>query len=159
MILFINGPINSGKTTVAKLLARKISRVAIVEVDALRNMIEWMPIDVAVPINLENAVAVIRTFVRYGLNVIVPYPLSQSNHEYLCASLKETGEKLRFFTLAPHLETALSDRGGRRLDDGERARIRHHYEIGIHKPSFGEIIDTSGQTSEQTAEIILDRIG
>lgn len=39
MIIFINGSINSGKTTVAKILAREFSNIALVEIDSLREMI------------------------------------------------------------------------------------------------------------------------
>jgi len=34
VILFLNGPINAGKTTVAKILAQKLPNVALVEIDA-----------------------------------------------------------------------------------------------------------------------------
>lgn len=55
MTLFINGSINSGKTTIAKLLAKKLGKVALLEIDKLHEFIEWMEIDKAVPINLKNA--------------------------------------------------------------------------------------------------------
>ena len=155
MILFLNGSINSGKSTIAKLLAAKISNAAIVEIDVLREMIAWMPIDQAIPINLENAVSVIKNFTHHGISCIVPYPLSQKNYEYMIANLSELGTDIRFITLAPPLAETLKNRnGGRELTDWERERIKHHYDIGIHSPSFGEIIDNSGQTPEGTAEMI-----
>jgi adenylate kinase family enzyme len=154
----LNGSINSGKSTVAQLLTKKIPNVALVEIDVLRNMIEWMTIDKAVPINLENAISVIRTFTRNNLNVLVPYPLSEENQKHIVSSLKDIGTKIYFFTLAPRLEKALTDRGSRKLDDWERDRIKYHYEIGINRPSFGEIIDNSEQTPEETANSILSRI-
>ena len=64
MIIFLNGSINSGKTTVAKILTRELPDSALVEIDAFHEMIEWMPIDQAVPINLENAVSVIKNFTK-----------------------------------------------------------------------------------------------
>ena len=155
MIIFLNGSINSGKSTVAKLLAEKIPNSAIVEIDALRDMIAWMPIDQAVPINLENAVAVIRNFTKHGISCIVPYPLSEKNHAYMTETLADIRAPIHYFTLAPQIETALSDRGDRKLDDAERERIKHHYSIGIHTPSFGTIIDSSQQTPEKTAQEIL----
>ncbi len=158
MIIFLNGPINAGKTTVAKILAKRLSRAALVEIDALRSMIEWMPIDQAVPINLENAVCVIRNFSKNGLNVIVPYPLSQENYDYISASLKDLDTKIYVFTLAPKLEKALTNRGARELDDWERERIKHHYNVRMHDPSFGEIIDNSEQAPEKTADYILAKI-
>lgn len=87
MTIFLNGSINAGKSTVAKLLAKELPNVALVEIDSLREMIAWMPIDEAVPINLENAVSVIRNFAKRDLNVIVPYPLSEKNYQYIMNGL------------------------------------------------------------------------
>ncbi|MCK9273441.1 hypothetical protein M0P65_07940 [Candidatus Gracilibacteria bacterium] len=158
MIIFLNGSINAGKTTVAKILTKKLSDVALLEIDALRNMIDWMPIDQAVPINLENAISVIKNFSKRNLNVIVPYPLSQKNYDYMTENLKDLETKIYFFTLAPKIEKALTNRGTRELDDWERERIQHHYNIGITNPTFGEIIDNSEQTPEETADYILVKI-
>lgn len=158
MIIFLNGPINSGKSTVAKLLAKKLPTAALVEIDALRDMIGWMPIDQAIPINLENAISIIRNFVRRDLDVIVPYPLSQKNYDYAIGGLKDLDAEIHVFTLAPKLENALTNRGGRNLDDWERERIKHHYKIGIHSPSFGEIIDNTNQTPEETADYIFTKV-
>lgn len=159
MIIFLNGSINSGKSTVAKLLAEKISNSAIVEIDALRAMIPWMPIDQAIPINLENAAAVIHNLIKHGISCIVPYPLSEKNHAYMTEALADIGTPIYYFTLAPSIETALSDRGDRKLDDMERERIKHHYSIGIHAPTFSTVIDNSQQTPEETAREILGKIG
>ena len=158
MIIFINGSINAGKSTVAKILAAKLTSVALVEIDSLSEMIDWMPIDKAVPINLENAVSVIKNFTNRELNVIVPYPLSQKNYDYMNKCLKDLDTKIYTFTLAPNIEKALMNRGTRELTDWERKRIQYHYDIGIQKPSFGETIDNSEQTPEETAKLILAKI-
>jgi cytidylate kinase len=158
MIIFLNGSINSGKSTVAKILGKEMSKSALVEIDVLRDMIGWMPINEAIPINLENAISVIRNFSKNGLDVIVPYPLSQKNYDYMVAGLKDLDIKIYVFTLAPKLEKTLTNRGTRELDDWERNRIKYHYDIGIHKPNFGEIIDNTDQTPEETVSIILNKI-
>jgi adenylate kinase family enzyme len=157
MIIFLNGSINAGKTTIAKILAKKIPNTALVEIDSLREMIEWMPIDQAVPINLENAVSIIKNFSNKKLNVIIPYPLSQENYEYILKELKDVNDKIFFFTLAPKLEKVLENRGTRELNKLELERIKHHYSIGINSPSFGEIIDNTNQTPEETANYILTK--
>jgi len=157
MIFFINGSINSGKSTVAKLLADKIGNCAILEIDNLREFIEWMPIEKAIPINLENAISLINNFDKNDLNVVIPYPLSEKNYEYIKNNLK-VKSKIYFFTLNLKLDEVLKDRGNRKLDDWERERIKHHYKIGINKPSFGEIINTTNQTPEETLEFILKKI-
>jgi len=158
MIIFLNGSINAGKSTVAKLLVKELPNTALVEIDALREMIAWMPIDQAVPTNLENAVSVIKNFANRGLNVIIPYPLSQKNHDYILEQLAGVKTKIFVFTLAPKLEKALTNRGSRELDDWERSRIQHHYDIGMHAPVFGEVIDNSDQTPKETRDYILSKI-
>jgi cytidylate kinase len=155
MIVFINGSINSGKSTLAKLLAEKIGNCAVLEIDNLRKFIEWMPIEKAIPINLENAISLIENFDKNDLNVVIPYPLSEKNYKYIKNNLK-TKSKVYFFTLSLDLVEVLKDRGNRKLDDWERERIKHHYEIGINKPSFGKIINTTNQTPKETLELIID---
>jgi len=158
MIIFINGSINSGKSTVTKLLARELPNTALIEIDVLREMIEWMPLEKAIPLNLENAVSLIRNFAKRNLNVIVPYPMSLKNYDYMMASLGDLGVMISVFTLAPKLEKVLTNRGTRELTDWERQRIQHHYDTDIHKPNFGEIIDNTEQTPEETVKIILNKI-
>jgi adenylate kinase family enzyme len=158
MIIFINGSINSGKTTVAKILHKELPNFALVEIDVFHEMINWMPIDKAVPVNLENAVSVIKNFAKNEISSIVPYPLSQKNYDYMMEELKDVDSKIFVFTLAPKLEKALTNRGDRELTEEEKDRIKYHYQIGIHAPAFGEIIDNSEQGPEETAKIILDKI-
>ncbi len=158
MIIFLNGSINAGKSTVARLLAEKLPHTALVEVDVFHDMIPWMLIEESVPLNLENAVAVIRNFAKRNLNVIVPYPLSQKNYEYMLEQLKEVRVRTQVFTLAPTQEIILKNRGQRVLAVSEKERIKHHYATGIVSPKFGEIINNSHQTPEQTAELILSKI-
>ncbi len=158
MIIFLNGSINAGKSTIAKLLIKELPNTALLEIDWLRQMIEWMPIDKAIPFNLENAVSVIKNFTRAGLHVVVPYPLSHENYDYMMENLKDLNTKIHVFTLDPKLDKAVLNRGTRELDDWERARIKHHYDIGIHNPNFGETIDTSTQTPEETTTYILAKL-
>jgi cytidylate kinase len=155
MIIFINGSINSGKSTVAKTLAEKLGNTAVVEIDSLCEFIDWMPLEKAIPINLENAVSVIRTFVRNGLHVVIPYPLSKRNYDYVSKKLSEFEDQIQTYTLDLEIESALTNRGTRELSDWERDRIRHHYASGITKPEFGVVIDTNLKSVEEVANCIL----
>lgn len=150
MIIFINGSINSGKSTVAKKLAAKFDKPALVEGDNLGAFIEWMSIDEAVPINLENLVSVIRNLSRHEFTIIAVYPLSESNHTFVINSLADLKETIHVITLSPNIDKALSDTTDRQLTDWERARIRHHYKIGIPNPSFGVIVDNTNETPDET---------
>lgn len=155
MIILINGSINSGKSTVARLLAKRLRRPAVVEPDSLHAFIEWVDIDKAVPLNLENAAAVIRNFVREGFNVVVPYPLSNADHAYLTGKLEGCGATIHAFTLRPSLEKARTDSLARRLTDWERTRITHLYSTDIVAPRFGVVVDNTERTPEETAEQVL----
>lgn len=157
MVIIINGSINSGKTTVSKLLAQKLTNTAHIEVDKLREFVDFMPLTKElIKLNLENAALVARTFVDYGLNVIITYPLSKENYDLLIEKLNLPINKIFTFTLSPKLESVLKNRGTRELDDWEVQRIKHHYSIGINSPKFdGIVIDNTNQTPEETTTEIL----
>lgn len=158
MIIIINGSINSGKTTVANILWKKIPNTAFVEVDSLREFIEWMPGEKAYPLSIENAVLVTKNFVKNNLNVVFTYPLSEKNYAYIMNELKKINTPIHTFTLNPDLNKALTNRGGRELTEKEINRIKHHYQIGINKPSFGKVINNTSQTPVQTAKEIMEYI-
>lgn len=158
MIILINGSINSGKSTISKLLVEKIPNTALLEIDSLREMISWMPLHDSIPLNLQNAVSLIKNFVERKINVVVPYPLSEDNYNFVVDQLKDLGTKIYTFTLSPKLEKAVTDRGGRPLVDWEVNRIKEQYGKNIHNPSFGEVIDNSSHSPEETVEIILSKL-
>jgi adenylate kinase family enzyme len=158
MIIFINGSINTGKTTIAKLLGKEIPNSAIVEIDRLHGFIAWMDIRQAVPINLENAVSVIKNFANRHFHVIVPYPLSKANYQYILNKLAKFSQEIQVFTLAPKKKVALSNRGSREVNDWEKNRIHIHYKNKLHQPNFGIIIDNSNDTPEQTLKKILSKL-
>lgn len=118
----------------------------------LRFFITWMPLNDSIPINLENAASVIKIFVENGLNVVVAYPISKKNYDFLMKKLGGLNTKIYFITLNPKMETIIN-RG--EISDTEKERVKYHYKIGINNPSFGVLIDTTDKTSEQTAQEIL----
>lgn len=158
MVIFISGSINSGKSTIAKLLCEKVPNAALLEIDSLREFISWMPIEQAVPINLLNAVSVIKNFSQHKVHSVVPYPLSQKNYDFTLSELKEMKDDIFTFVLNPELEKVLLNRGSRELTDWEKERIAYHYQIGINNPGFGMVIDNTHQTPEETALRILGLI-
>lgn len=156
MVIFISGSINSGKTTIAKLLKQKIPDIAHIEVDDLRAFIDWLPLEESISINLDNTALIINSFSKRNISSIVTYPLNKDEFEYLTDKIKSK-ETVYFFSLNPELNTALSNRG-RELTDWERQRIKHHYQIKINNPGFGIAIDNTHQTPEETVMEILKNI-
>jgi len=158
MIIFINGSINSGKSTVARLLSKELPRCANVEIDSLKEFIRWMDIDESISINLENAVSVIRNFRKQDFNVVIPYPLSQKNYEFLIKELQDFNEKIFFFTLKPNIGKAQMSTPERKISQYEHGRIQRHYDSDITAPSFGEVIDNTNQAPQETADYILKKV-
>lgn len=157
MIIFISGSINSGKTTISKLLAKKLDNTVHIEVDSLREFTDFMPLDeVMIQLNLENSALVANNFHSHNIDSIISYPLSQSNFDFLKSKLAD--QNIKSFALNPKLETVSKNRGDRELSDWEKERISHHYDKGINNPSFAKAIDNSNQTPEETAYIILKNI-
>ncbi len=158
MIVLLNGSINAGKTTVARVLTTLLPRTAHVEVDALREFVRFLPLAEAIPVSLENAAAVTRNLVRRGVHVVLTYPLGQEDYDYLLAQFADLATPVYTFTLSPQLEVALADRGERMLSAHERRRIREQYADGRHCPPFGVCIDNTAQTPAETAAAIPDHI-
>jgi Chloramphenicol phosphotransferase-like protein. len=154
--ILVNGSINAGKTTVSRALCLELPRTAHVEVDALRDFVDWMPLEESIALNLSNAAAVAKNFLEHGLNVVVSYPLNREDYLYLKERLEPF--PLFCFTLSPRLEVAQRDRGSRELTEQERERVAFHYGSGIASPNFGVALDNSDLTPEETARAILDRI-
>jgi len=67
--------LNSGKSNIAKILASKIKNTAILEIDFLRDFINFIPLEKSININLENACLLIKNFFKHKINVIIPYPI------------------------------------------------------------------------------------
>ncbi len=119
MIILLSGSINAGKTTVSKQIVRLLPRTAHVEVDSLREFIAWMTLAEAIPLNLQNAAAVTRNFVAYGLNVVLSYPLTQDDYDYLVRELAPLGVPIHCVTLNPDPAVVLTNRGTRELTEWE----------------------------------------
>jgi adenylate kinase family enzyme len=158
MIILLNGPINAGKTTVGRELAKAFEDGAHVELDDLHGFLTDTPLEAAIPITLENAVSVTSNLVERGFDVVLTYPLSTADFEYLASNLSPLDADVYAVTLSPPLDVALSNRGERELDEWERNRIEELYEMGVHRPEFGVRVDNAGEPPSETVAKILRRI-
>lgn len=157
-LIVISGSINSGKTTVSRLLTSALENTAYVHGDSLRHFVSWLPLEEAAPLTVSNIIAVSATFLRAGLNVLVDYPLAKAEYGKLTGALLPHASAVHAFVLSPRLEVAQSVRNERSLSDWEVTRIGQHYATGMHNPGYGLVIDNSEQTPEETARIILAQL-
>ena len=156
MIILLNGSINSGKSTVAKALSTKCKRCAHVEVDVLREFIDWMPLNDAIPINLANAAAVTKNFIINGLRTVISYPLSCVDYNYLTNEFSSLKVPIIAVTLNPGLEECVKNRGTRRLSQQEVERIHYMYQSGLASPGFGVEVNNATLTVDETVLKIME---
>lgn len=157
MLIVLNGVPNSGKTSVAKVLQSKIPNTVHLQVDLLRNMYAWMPIEDAVPVALENTRSLLPSFFKRKMNVILDYPLDPYWHSYITNEIPKD-IPIYTFTLKPKLEKVITNRGSREIDSFLVDRIKYLYETDMNSQSMGTFIDNSNLTAEETAKIVLKEL-
>ncbi len=154
MVIYINGSINSGKSTVGRLLAKTLPNTVHIEVDDLRHFADCLSLSEAIPYCQEDTMTLTRSWLSRGFSVVVTWPISERGYAVFEGETARIGVPMYMVTLRPSLEVALSDRGQRRLSDRERTRIGEQYRSPHIDPGLGRVIDNSRQTPEETlAEI------
>lgn len=160
-IININGPINSGKTTVSKLLHEKLSDCLFIEVDELLSDEEQKKMNLsrkkgwAERLKRLNTVIAQEKKTRRYENIIFAYPMTDKTY-HQWKLWEDENTKFINITLAPKLDICLQNRGERELSAQEKERIKQMYKEGYNHPEFSDfIIDNSAQTPTETLENIL----
>jgi hypothetical protein len=156
-LIFLNGAINCGKTTIGKKIAEKCENVAFVEIDDLHGFISWMPIEQAVPLNIKNGIDISKNFVKENIDVIFLYPLSDNDFDYV-NSLIDFECQIKCITLYCELHENIKNRGNRELSEHEISRIKWMHENGLAKPKFSTIIDTTNKSINEIVETIISKL-
>lgn len=151
MIIWLDGPINAGKTTVATRLAALRPRTIHIEVDELRHFADCLTLEECSPFCIEDSAALSRRWLDRGFDVVLSWPVSIENLDRFQQQVPET---VHVFTLLPRKEVALSKREDRELSETERARIEYMYSAMFSRPA-GTVIDNSDQSVEKTVERII----
>ncbi len=152
MLIFLSGSINSGKTTTAQALAKRLNADCI-NVDDLTEQIPNFSVAADLDKVMDIAIDEINTCIAAGRDVVANYVVRQKDYERFASEI-DTDEQY-VITLAPRLEVAQSQRGDRKLTEWEIARIAHHYSRGVATPAFGHVIDNSDIGVDETVDKIL----
>ena len=155
MIIILNGVPNSGKSTVARLIVERLPDTAHLEIDLLREMVHWMPLEEAIGVAFDSAIALLPEFMKRGMIVVIDYPLDLVWWDYIRTPAEEFGVPVYTFTLCPRLEVAIQNRGIREITSELRERIKYHYSTDMNDPSIGTFIDNSDLSPKETADRVL----
>lgn len=161
-IININGAINSGKTTVSKLMQKKLPGCLFVEVDELLSDEEQKKLNLSREDGwaerlkrLDEIIAQEKKTQRYE-NIIFAYPMTDKTY-HKWKAWEDENTKFINITLAPKWQICLQNRGTRRLREAEKERIKQMYQEGYNCPEFSDlVIDNSTQTPIETLEHILN---
>jgi Adenylate kinase and related kinases len=149
-VVLVNGPINSGKSTLGFALSRRLPEACFVDGDD-----HDAPDDAPLSVRIDAALRRIEARIAgaEGQFLVVAYPLRQEDFERIRVACEGQGARLIVITLAPPLAAALADRGGRRLDPDERERIVEMYREGYHARPFSNLVlDTARLDPDQAAD-------
>ncbi|WP_321869675.1 shikimate kinase [Burkholderia ubonensis] len=155
-VIHLNGPINSGKSTIGVALAHMLPDARFIDGDD-HDAPDDAPFDVQWAIALERIVRSIAEERKRFL--VVAYPIGDMEFERLRAACDARSARLFVATLAPPEAVALSDRGERVLTDWERERIAEMYREGHASRPFSDcLVDTARLSANECAAEIARRV-
>ncbi len=153
-LIFLNGAINCGKTTVGRMLSELCRNVAFIEIDDLHGFVPWMPIERAVPLNIKNGLSVAKNFIEEGIDVVFAYPLSDEDFAFV-RGLIDFPCRIECVALYCELGRNVENRGARRLSEYEVERIEWMHANGVAKPRFSSILDTTDLSATQVVDRLI----
>jgi hypothetical protein len=156
-LILLNGAVNSGKSTVGKMLLELCENIAFVELDDLYSFVPWMDLERAVPLNIKNGISVAKNFIDQNIDVIIAYPLSDGDYLYLKSFIDFPCEIIGI-TLGCDFGKNIINRGARELSNYEIERIKWMHNNGVANPDFSQVIDTTNRSMEETVDLIIERL-
>jgi hypothetical protein len=136
-VIWLNGTVGSGKTSVGKVLVKLLAGARFMDGD-----------DCAGPEHLPNFMrwraavnALLQAVVRPGRysTLVIAYPLDFLSFRRLEATCRRAHRSLLVVNLASPLAMTLRGRGGRTLSPSERERVRVMRSEGYHRRPFAAV--------------------
>lgn len=153
-IIWINGSINAGKSTIAAALHSKIRKSVNIELDHLRHFAENDKLESIAEYIIKDALEQAKKWSQRGYLPILTWPLI-GDDGIMFEYAEKIGLEPIVVNLVPQKDSIKRNRGGRELTEWEMNRIDYMYENNVHKPKFGTSINNTHQTVDETlAEVM-----
>lgn len=156
-IIWINGSINAGKSTIAAALHCKIKKSVNIELDHMRHFAENDKLESIAEYIIKDALELAKNWSERGYLPILTWPLI-GDDQIMFDYAKEIGLEPVMINLVPEKNSIKRNRGERELTEWEMNRIDYMYENNVHKPKFGSLIDNTNQTVEETLKEVMEII-
>jgi hypothetical protein len=157
--IWISGPINSGKSTVASHLTEKLGRAVNLELDALAAFAQCLPIDQKLEFVIQDGLDVACNWAGRGFVPILNWPVYGQELTFMISYAAKVGLNPILFNLTPSLDIAKSNRGERILEAWERDRIDYLYAVGqMGTPTWGHHLDNSHLSVAETVSLIFEQL-
>ena len=169
-LIILNGPSGVGKSTVAKMLWRKMKRTAYISLDEIKWLISDYKFDVSDLAMVDKDLTLARNiglgmvegFLVDGLNVIIEKPFCKK--EYLEPYL-DLAEKLgipySIFNIEASLQTLLTRAKERTLKEDRKfseEKVKRIYSEYVTEKIEAKTFDADKNSSEEIADMIFDLV-
>lgn len=156
-LIWISGPINSGKTTIAELLAKRLHKAVNIELDILCSFETHLDIDKKLHFIIQDAIDLAANWVERDYLPILNWPIYKNEVGFMFEYAKYYRIQPILINLTPEIDIVKKNRGSRNITETELQRIDYMYHIcDINNPQYGYKIDNSILTPDKTIGEILN---
>jgi hypothetical protein len=147
-VLFLNGPINSGKSTIGKILSQQLKDAVFLEGDEVvsKEDLSFQQWTVATVMTATLKACELAHELKLP---IIAFPLRDSDWKIISKLCDHAGVAPICITLDPGQDIALSARSGRELTVKEKERIQEMYQEGYHERIFSSLVLHNGDESAE----------
>ena len=135
--IWISGSINSGKSTIAKLLSDKIKNGVNIEMDLLSHFNNKLTIEDKANFIIQDGLDLARNWLNRNFLPILNWPLWGEEAEFMLDYAARLELEPVIINLVPGIEILKKNRGERTLTEWELNRIDYMINTGINEPLFG----------------------
>lgn len=154
--IWISGSINSGKSTIASALHKKIKKSVNIELDYLLHFAKNDKLEDISHFIIKDALDLAKKWIGRGYLPVLTWPLiGEKDIDTMFGYSKELKLESIVINLIPEKESIKRNRGKRELTMKELNRIDYMYEQNVHKLPFGFSIDNSKQTIDGTMSEVM----